>query len=711
MAVFNPTQTSFTTGEITPKALGRIDISQYSQACEELVNCYLGTQGGAFMRPGTQFVTDNISGILAETSFIFEYNIGTGSLITFTAGSSVVRRFDIVTKVTVDHTFQATGIRVAFAGYTAAEFPEVRTKLVGNRLYFFHKDHPPWYVDETTVSKMWYHNFVRVGTSTRQVDLDGREWPFLPFPPTSAIDKILSTATTGAVTLSVVGPDVFDAGMIGSPFRFEDGGVVGYAIITAVAGGGGASATVTQTLPAIFAGAGANTYNEPAWSDFRGWPSKVDFFQGRLIAAGPEPDTIYGSQTGDVQEFTKDGSIDNSFPFKFAFNTAEVKQIQWISAGLTLAVGTTGKEHIVQGPDQSLSLGPLNIDATPRTDKGSAFVDAIRFESALLFAQKSGNDILEFIFDFNEQSFRSFGISELADHIFKKSRELFASPNEGKVIKMIVQNSKKNIWFLDNNGQLIVLKRNRELGIFGFSRVSLGGNFNGEPAQVMQIMVTSVEGQVHDDVYLLVKRTVDSSTVVYLEKITEEFIELDLGMFNSSTDLNDKPVYMDSTVLDRPGSPQTIFTGLDHLEGEIVSVISEGQDVGDFTVAAGLITLPTPSLEVIVGLKYEQKIQPVALEAGGETGTSQGKPRRIDTAFIKFYKTVNAIIRTVTLKDQKLRFRDETLPVENPVEPRDINQRVKFQDTYGEENRVIVLNDRPVPMAVLSITSEGKTYD
>jgi len=514
MAIFNETQTSFTAGEINPKALSRIDIEQYRQACENLENVYLGTQGGAFKRPGTQHVvTQDGGGVLGANSFAFEYNVGTGSIIFFRASTIAVVRYDIVAGTFTSHTFQPVGIRVPFLGYTAAEFPEVRTKLVGDRLYFTHKEHPPWYIDTTTVSKMWYQNitFFGPGPTPRSTDLLGREWPFQAFLPLGGGDALIASATSGAITLTFVGVGgVFTTGMIGSPFRFEDGGVIGYAFITAVTDAFIASATVTQTLPAAFTGGGAKTFNIPSWDNDLNWPSKVEFFESRLILAGPEPDTIYGSQVGDVQEFTNDGTIDNSFPFAFSFNVSDVREIQWLSAGDNLVVGTTTREHIVQGPDPALSLGPLNVDAKPRTNKGSSFVDAVRFENSLLFAQKSGNDILEFIFDFNEQSFRSFDVSALSNHIFKKQGEPFTSPPLPKIVKIVVQNSKKQIWFLDNNGQLSLLKRNRELNIFAFNRIKIGGILDGGPPQVISLMVVNLEDQIHDDVYLIVKRTIDS---------------------------------------------------------------------------------------------------------------------------------------------------------------------------------------------------------
>ena len=47
---------SFNAGELSPKMLGRCDVSQYSKGCRTLENFLVTPYGGIESRPGTQFV-------------------------------------------------------------------------------------------------------------------------------------------------------------------------------------------------------------------------------------------------------------------------------------------------------------------------------------------------------------------------------------------------------------------------------------------------------------------------------------------------------------------------------------------------------------------------------------------------------------------------------------------------------------------------------
>jgi len=59
----NPIITNFTSGEISPRLLGRVDVTKYFNGCQELENFIVMPHGGVDRRPGTYFVsTTKISG-------------------------------------------------------------------------------------------------------------------------------------------------------------------------------------------------------------------------------------------------------------------------------------------------------------------------------------------------------------------------------------------------------------------------------------------------------------------------------------------------------------------------------------------------------------------------------------------------------------------------------------------------------------------------
>ena len=48
--------TNFTSGEISPRMRGRVDVTKYWNGCESMLNMVVQPQGGATNRPGTRYV-------------------------------------------------------------------------------------------------------------------------------------------------------------------------------------------------------------------------------------------------------------------------------------------------------------------------------------------------------------------------------------------------------------------------------------------------------------------------------------------------------------------------------------------------------------------------------------------------------------------------------------------------------------------------------
>jgi hypothetical protein len=164
--------------------------------------------------------------------------------------------------------------------------------------------------------------------------------------------------------------------------------------------------------------------------------------------------------------------------------------------------------------------------------------------------------------------------------------------------------------------------------------------------------VVVLPGTIEDAVYYVVKRTINSATVRYLEKWSIENEVIGASTIYNSTSatvINDLPypTGMIVTVRDsdgdkvenltvtngsitlssastyadiRPaahkladahlrysGSSATGMTGLSHLEGETVVVRGDGKDLGTYTVSSGAITLSEAVKEAVIGMSYTGK--------------------------------------------------------------------------------------------------------
>jgi hypothetical protein len=113
---------------------------------------------------------------------------------------------------------------------------------------------------------------------------------------------------------------------------------------------------------------------------------------------------------------------------------------------------------------------------------------------------------------------------------------------------------------------------------------------------------------VGDDVYTLI----DRGGRVFIE-IFDDNLNVDSGLTGQSV------------------SPKLSWSGLDHLEGQIVKVVSDGAVRADQRVVAGSITLDEPATTIEAGLGYTHVIQPLPADVPGSGATLQGrKVRPID---------------------------------------------------------------------------------
>jgi hypothetical protein len=101
-------------------------------------------------------------------------------------------------------------------------------------------------------------------------------------------------------------------------------------------------------------------------------------------------------------------------------------------------------------------------------------------------------------------------------------------------------------------------------------------------------------------------------------------------------------IYLDSAVTVENDPASTAVSGLDHLEGETVSILADGAVQPSKVVSSGAITLDTAAETVIVGLPYVSMLQPSKIEVAADNGTSQGKTFVCKKVHLNLWKTYGA---------------------------------------------------------------------
>lgn len=166
------------------------------------------------------------------------------------------------------------------------------------------------------------------------------------------------------------------------------------------------------------------------------------------------------------------------------------------------------------------------------------------------------------------------------------------------------------------------------------------------------------------------------------------------------------------------------ISGLGHLEGERVAVVTDGAVYtdGDSTsdypaviVAAGAITLSDPAAMVHVGLPYAGLLETQNLEMGGQSGPAQAKPRNIVSMAIRFLASLGCQYgtdmynMTPVVHNQDGQIAGRPAPVFSGI------KKLPYSDGWSgdnsEEKKVVVMQRLPQPCTVQFIDVEYNTAD
>ena len=151
----------------------------------------------------------------------------------------------------------------------------------------------------------------------------------------------------------------------------------------------------------------------------------------------------------------------------------------------------------------------------------------------------------------------------------------------------------------------------------------------------------------------------------------------------------------------------TIF-GLNHLEGEAVDILANGNVVTDKTITAGKVTLDQKSSRVHVGKKLVADVEPLNVEA--PDGTIQGKLTKISRVVVRVAKTRGLLIGPTADNLTEMKWRE----LENMDEPTAMltgdNQQT-LPPSWHSNGRFFVRQNSPLPFTILALIPNIEVED
>jgi len=651
-----------------------------------------------------------------KTTDTFELSgINSSSFTTYSSGGTVGKIVEVTTTYSVTQIF------------------EINHAQSADVLFLAHKDHDPAKLTRTTA------------TSFTLTDIDFTDGPYLDENDTNT--TLYASANTGSVSI-VASADLFSASDVGRLIRFREvievehdawaastsyaqnvlvrhgsnvykktdsgtdtsgntppvhlsgsetyGAITwqfqhsgsGFVKITAFTDARNVTATFKNEegfLPASVVGSSNATkkWSLGSFGGNQGFPKAVAFYEQRLYFAGTtgKPQTIFGSVSADFENMTP-GTLDDS-AVNFTIASDRVNVIRHLLPARFLQVLTTSSEFTLSGGTGSTPVTPTNVNVLRETTFGCSQVRPVRAGNSTILIQKGQEKVKEITFDLDTDGLLGIDLTILADHI----------PRGGLTDMVWQQEPELILWFVHTDGRLVGLTYDRANAAIGWHDHAIGGSGVVES-------VTAIPSGAEDQVYVSVKRTIDGSTVRHIEFLkTIEF----------GTDVADA-FYLDSG-LTYSGSATTTISGLNHLEGETVSILADGATHPDKTVSGGSITLERSSSKVHIGYSYTSTIETLRIEAGADDGVAQGKIKRIHGVTARFFNTVGAELGPDTSNLDRLPFRDSSMAMDKAVPLFNGDKEISFPAGYENDARVVIRQSQPLPMTVLAIMRRSNTFD
>ncbi len=609
---------NFTRGEYSPLAHARRDIESYQAAAELLKNWVVLREGGVRRRSGTRYLgktkyTDR------DTRLVdFVYSLTQSYVIEM--GDAYVRfwthlgqvmsgdnPYEVVSPYDVDDIRALTWVRSEDVLYIArrsmTQKPQKLKRIASNDWAF--------------------------------EDVVFRDGPYLP------INDVNNKATPGTTpatsgtsvitfdnTNNVNGGTGFVSTDVGRQFRLQVGGSWSWGHITTVTD----DKTVTVTWDD---GQGGGTTASLSWrlgafSDTTGYPGAVELFQGRVFWGNTptNPRFIGYSMSGLPDTFSPsdtDGTVTDSHGG--AIEIINGDEILWMVESTALQLGTPRAVRSLAASDIQQQLSPRNIKQSLEIKEGVSDVRPVIVGPSTIHASRFSRALNDLYYDYQVNSLVRPEFSTTAEHLFFNT-----------VIEVVYQQSPwRRLWSVLSNGELACTTVDRYEKVIGFTSHDVSGDV---------ISACSIPGTVQDDLYLVVRRTINGQEVQYIESLEPDFFRDEL-----------KDAWFSDCGGIYQGAATNRVTGITWLRNTVVSALADGKVLPNATVdGTGALTLPNnrTATQIIFGIPIEARGRVLRAPTQTPSGSSLGRKMRVIGVEVDLFETKGLTIESDTGQSDRL---------------------------------------------------------
>ena len=484
-------------------------------------------------------------------------------------------------------------------------------------------------------------------------------------------------------------------------------------------------------------------------------PSVSTYFQQRIAFANTanNPQLLILSQPGLFHNFNKSIPLRADDVIELSLDASD--EIRHLVEQTNLIVLTAASAHIVKGTGENSAIAPNNIKAEKIVGSiGASHVQPLAINSTVLYIQEMGSAVIDLGYALESDGYEGRDLSLLAHHLFDTYQIkqwayapvphhiVWAVRDDGTLLGLTyLRKQKISAWHRhDTDGKfesVCVIPEGSEHAVY----VTVRRNINGTWKRFVERLHTRVFTNVRDAFFvdsgltydnpITISGATQASPVVITAAAhgmtNGDYVDISdvVGMTelngnryvvaNQTTNTFELTNVDDASNID--GSAFTAYdsggkarqavmtvSGADHLNGESVAILADGNVLAEQTVSNGTITLAQPASRIHLGKAYSCDLQTLRPELAGQE-TIQGKQQSLVNVVVRFQDTRGGFIGHSFDELVEVKQRDtEEYDTETDLFTGDYNMQV--DGNWDDAGITCVRQSDPLPMTVLAFIPE-----
>ena len=675
------TQKSFTGGELSPALYSRNDLAKYAIGLKTLKNGFVRAEGCISNRAGLELVTEVKNHSEKVRLIPFSFNTEQTYIIEF--GNKYARFIKDGAQIV-----SSDGIPIEIeTPYLEEDLAKIKYAQNADVLTLCHNKYSPYELSRLShydwqLRDITFQPLILPPTGLTATWTGGKENPTTYKYVVTAVRKDTYEESNRSKEISVVGELESNWGTTEYvTITYEKvENAVEYNIYRSVNGVFGYVGTTSDTTfkddkiePDLTST--APVFTNPFDNDNN--PACVNYFQQRKVFAclKDSPQQLVASQTSTNNNFNISRPLAATDSINITLSEREVNEIRHILALNDLILLTSGGEWKLNGSDGAFTASS-SLVASPQSFYGCSHIPPVVSGNMILFVQSGGSVVRDLGYTYISDSYDGEELSIFANHLF-----------EGKqVIDMAYAKEPYRIlWCVMSDGTINALTYNKKQEVSGWHRHETKGEFES---------VSVIREGFEDVCYFVVKRNINGQTKRFIERMASRIV-----------DKTQNGKFLDCA-LSYSGEPIQIVKGLEHLEGEHISVLADCDLQENILVSNGSVKLRTPASNIFAGLPYEFEIETLNLE--GES--TQGLSKIVNSIDVMVDKSREDFF-TVASNGQMSQNPRSINSINNPNYLYSGNISVYCFSDFSDKATVCLKQSKPFPLTINSISMDVTVAD